>query len=71
MNQDQAKALADQLGDATQQWIKANTPDGANEWVDKFAEEAKAAVASNPLGESDLEATDCAPMLELFAKYRK
>ena len=26
------------------------------EWVDKFAEEAKAAVAANPLGESDLEA---------------
>jgi len=71
MNPDQASALANQLGDATQQWIKANTPDGANEWVDKFVEEAKAAVAANPLGESDLEATDCGPMNELFAKYRK
>ncbi|MEM1163915.1 MAG: TRAP transporter substrate-binding protein DctP [Pseudomonadota bacterium] len=71
MSQDQAGALAEQLGDATQQWIKDNTPDGANEWVDKFAEEAKAAVAANPLGQSDLEATDCGPMMELFAKYRK
>ena len=71
MSQDQAGTLATQLGDATQQWIKANTPDSANEWVDRFAEEARAAVAANPLGQSDLEATDCAPMLELFAKYRK
>ncbi|MFK7941316.1 MAG: TRAP transporter substrate-binding protein [Paracoccaceae bacterium] len=71
MSQDQASALATQLGDATQQWIKANTPGGADEWVDKFAEEAKAAVAANPLGASDLEATDCGPMNELFAKYRK
>ena len=71
MSQDQAAALAEQLGDATQQWIKANTPDGANEWVDRFAEEARAAVAANPLGQSDLEATDCGPMNALFAKYRK
>ncbi|MEM9139674.1 MAG: TRAP transporter substrate-binding protein DctP [Pseudomonadota bacterium] len=71
MSQEQAAALAEQLGDATQQWIKANTPGGADEWVDKFAEEAKAAVAANPLGSSALEATDCGPMMELFAKYRK
>ena len=70
MNQDQASALATQLGDATQQWIKANTPGGADEWVDKFVEEARAAVAANPLGESDLEKTDCGPMNELFEKYR-
>ncbi|MEO1493540.1 MAG: TRAP transporter substrate-binding protein DctP [Pseudomonadota bacterium] len=71
MSQDQAGALAKKLGDATQQWIKANTPSGADEWVDKFAEEARAAVAANPLGQSDLEKTDCGPMNELFAKYRK
>ena len=71
MSPDQAGALAAKLGNATQDWIKANTPDGANEWVDKFAEEAKAAVAGNPLGESDLEKTDCGPMNELFTKYRK
>lgn len=71
MSPDQAGALATQLGDATQQWIKKNTPSGADQWVDKFAEEAKAAVAANPLGQSALEATDCGPMMELFAKYRK
>ena len=70
MNTEQAGALAEQLGDATQQWIKSNTPSGADQWVDKFAEEAKAAVAANPLGQSELEATDCGPMNELFAKYR-
>ena len=71
MSQDEASALADQLGNATQEWIKANTPSGADEWVDKFAQEAQAAVASNPLGESTLEKTDCDAMNALFAKYRK
>ncbi|MEM7744782.1 MAG: hypothetical protein AAF409_13830 [Pseudomonadota bacterium] len=71
MSQDEAAALASQLGNATQDWIKANTPGGADEWVDKFAEEAKAAVAANPLGASDLEQTDCTEMNALFAKYRK
>ncbi|MEM7776384.1 MAG: TRAP transporter substrate-binding protein DctP [Pseudomonadota bacterium] len=71
MSQDQTSALAKKLGNATQDWIKANTPSGADEWVDKFANEAKAAVASNPLGESDLEKTDCSEMNKLFAKYRK
>lgn len=71
MNPDQAAALADKLGNATQDWIKANTPSGADEWVDKFAEEAKAASASNPLGASELEKTDCTEMNALFQKYRK
>lgn len=71
MSPDQAAALADKLGNATQDWIKANTPSGADEWVDKFAEEAKAASASNPLGASELEKTDCTEMNALFEKYRK
>jgi TRAP-type C4-dicarboxylate transport system substrate-binding protein len=71
MSQEQSGALATQLGDATQVWIKENTPSGADEWVDRFVEEARAAVAANPLGESELEKTDCGPMNELFAKYRK
>ncbi len=71
MSTDQAAALADKLGNATQDWIKANTPSGADEWVDKFAEEAKAASASNPLGTSELEKTDCTEMNALFKKYRK
>ncbi len=71
MSQDQASALAKKLGNATQDWIKANTPSGADEWVDTFAKEAKAAVKGNPLGESELEKTDCTEMNKLFAKYRK
>lgn len=71
MSQEQAGELASKLGDATQQWIKANTPSAADAWVDKFVEEGKAAVAANPLGSSDLEKADCGPMMELFAKYRK
>jgi TRAP-type C4-dicarboxylate transport system substrate-binding protein len=71
MSQEEAGALAQQLGDATQQWIKSNTPSGADEWVDRFAEEARAAVAANPLGASELEKTDCTEMNALFAKYRK
>ncbi len=71
MNNDQASALATQLGSATSDWIKANTPSGADQWVDKFAMEAKAAVANNPAGSSDLEKTDCVEMGKLFAKYRK
>lgn len=71
MSDAQAKALADQLGSATSDWIKANTPSGADQWVDKFAEEAKAAVAANPTGSSQLEKADCTEMGKLFAKYRK
>ncbi|MEM0990980.1 MAG: TRAP transporter substrate-binding protein DctP [Pseudomonadota bacterium] len=71
MTPDEAAALAEQLGNATQDWIKDNTPSGADEWVDRFAEEAKAAVAANPLGGSALEATDCEEMNALFARYRK
>jgi len=71
MSGDQAKALAQKLGSATSDWIKANTPSGADQWVDRFAEEARAAVASNPAGSSDLEATNCTEMGKLFAKYRK
>ena len=71
MNDDQAKALAQKLGSATSDWIKANTPSGADQWVDRFAEEARAAVASNPAGSSELETTNCTEMGKLFAKYRK
>lgn len=71
MSDAQAGVLAKQLGTATSDWIKANTPSGADEWVDKFAEEAKAAVAANPMGSSQLEKADCTEMGKLFAKYRK
>jgi len=37
----------------------------------KAAQEAKAAVAANPMGSSDLEKTDCKAMEPIFKKYTK
>lgn len=71
MNADEASALRDKLGNATADWVKANTPDDANPWVDKFVEEATAATAANPMGSDPLEKTDCGEMAKYFAKYVK
>jgi hypothetical protein len=71
MTADESKKLADQLGTATSDWIKENTPDEANQWVDKFTNEAKVAVAANPTGSNWLEKTDCAAMEPIFLKYTK
>lgn len=67
----EAKVLADKLGDATQQWIKSNTPKGAHEWVDTFVTEARAASEANPIGSNWLEKTDCSKYAPWFAKYAK
>ncbi len=64
-------AVKAKAGGATGEWIKANTPDDANPWVDKFAGEAEALVAANPVGSNPLEATDCAAMSDYFTKYTK
>ncbi len=71
MKEEEAGKLAAKLGSATSDWIKENTPDAANEWVDKFAAEAKAAVKANPVGSSELEKTDCAKLEPTFAKYTR
>jgi C4-dicarboxylate-binding protein DctP len=69
MKPEEAKVLADKLGTATSDWIKKNSPKEADKWVDKFAAEAKAAVAKHPMGSSDLEKTDCKAMEPMFSKY--
>lgn len=71
MKPEEAKVLAETLGTATSDWIKKNTPADADKWVDKFAEEAKAAVAKHPMGSSELEKTDCAAMEPIFKKYSR
>ena len=71
MTAEESAALSAKLGTATADWIKENTPDGANEWVDKFAMEAMAAVEAYPDGESDLDKTDCSKYMPLFEKYQK
>ena len=67
----QQEVLASKLGSATTDWVKANTPDGANEWADKFVKEARAAVKANPVGSDPLEKTDCAEFDPFFDKYVK
>jgi TRAP-type C4-dicarboxylate transport system substrate-binding protein len=69
VSDEEQQRLADALGDATTQWVKANTPDEANEWADKFAEEARAASAAHPMGSSDLENTDCSRFDPWFQRF--
>ena len=71
MKAEEAQVLAKKLGNATSDWIKKNTPAAADKWVDKFAAEAKAAVAKNPMGSNWLEKTDCKAMEPMFTKYVK
>ena len=74
MTAEEAGVLADALGSGTADHIKKSTPGEADEWVDKFAMEAKAAVAANPMGSHWLEETDCSeiePWFERFAKKKK
>ncbi|MET4700383.1 TRAP-type C4-dicarboxylate transport system substrate-binding protein [Constrictibacter sp. MBR-5] len=65
------KKLADALGDATTKWVKSNTPADADKWVDRFQEEAKAAVEKNPLGESWIEKTDCSEIKPWFDRFKR
>jgi len=65
------QAFASKLGNATANWVKSKTPDDANEWVDKFIAEAKAATKAHPLGTDPLEKTDCGKMKPWFTRYGK
>ncbi len=71
MSDAEKDVLAEKLGTATADWIKSNTPSGAHEWVDKFKDEAKAAVKANPSGSNWLEKTNCEELQPIFAKYTK
>ena len=71
MTKDEAAMVKKAAGSATADWIKANTPDDANSWVDKFAMEADAAVEAHPIGTDPLEQTDCEKVSEYFTKYTK
>lgn len=66
LSDEERQALAEALGDATTQWVKENTPEDAHGWVDRFAEEARAASAANPMGSSKMEQTDCGQLAHLF-----
>jgi TRAP-type C4-dicarboxylate transport system substrate-binding protein len=66
LSDDEREALADALGDATIEWVKANSPEDAHPWVDRFVEEARAASAAHPMGTSEMEQTDCSTLAHLF-----
>lgn len=67
----QQEVLASKLGNATTEWVKANTPDDANVWADKFVMEARAAVKAHPIGSDKLEKTDCSEFDPWFKKFAK
>lgn len=66
LSDEERAALASALGDATTQWVKANTPADADQWVDRFVDEAHAASAAHPMGTSEMEQTDCSKFADLF-----
>ena len=45
--------------------------DAGDKLVDQFTSEAKALVAANPMGSSQLEKTDCTAFASDFAKFGK
>jgi TRAP-type C4-dicarboxylate transport system substrate-binding protein len=59
MTDDELEPLWDELGDSIEDFVKAETPDEADEWVDRFVEEAAQASEDNPVGESWIEEIDC------------
>jgi TRAP-type C4-dicarboxylate transport system substrate-binding protein len=68
LNDDERKLFVDALGNATIDWVKENTPAEADEWVDRFVKEARAASAANPMGTSEMEKADCDQFAEYFKK---
>jgi len=66
LSDEEREALAEDLGNATVDWVKENSPEEAHEWVDRFVEEARAASAAHPMGTSEMEKTDCSTLAHLF-----
>lgn len=71
MSKAEQKVLADKLGNATTDWVKAKTPKDANAWADKFVQQAKAASKKHPLGSTKLEKTDCSQFASWFKRFAK
>lgn len=71
MKPDEAEVLADKLGDATQEWIKGNSPSGAHEWVDKFVSEARDLSKAHPADANWLSDVDCTEVQPWFDRYTK
>ncbi len=71
MSPKEAGVLQAKEGGATNNWIKSKVDDAGDKLVDQFTSEAKALVAANPMGSSQLEKTDCTAFAADFAKFGK
>lgn len=71
LSEAEQKVLADRVGTSTTDWIKRNTPDDANPWIDQFVQEARAASQAHPIGSSDLEKTDCSELAPWFERFQR
>ena len=71
MNPTEAGVLQKAEGGATNNWIKTKVDANGDKLVDQFTAEAKALVAANPMGSSQLEKTDCTAFAADFAKFGK
>ncbi len=71
MNEEEAAAVKEAEGGATNEWIKSKVDDVGDELVDQFTAEAAELVKNNPPGSHPLEQTDCAAYEEYFTRYGK
>ena len=71
MSPSEAAVLQAKEGGATNDWIKTKVDDMGDKMVDQFTSEAKALVAANPMGSSNLEKIDCTAFASDFAKFAK
>ena len=69
MTDEEAAAMKEAEGGATNEWIKTKVDDRGAELVDQFTAEAEALVKANPTGSSAIEGTDCAIYQEYFDRY--
>lgn len=69
MNDDEAAALKEAEGGATNEWIKTKVDERGAELVDQFTAEAEALVKANPTGSHALEKTDCGEYQAYFDRY--
>ena len=71
MNEEEAAAVKQAEGGATNEWIKSKVDDVGDQLVDQFTAEAAELVKNNPPGSHPLEQTDCAAYEEYFTRYGK
>lgn len=69
MNDEEAAAMKNAEGGATNEWIKTKVDERGAELVDQFTAEAEALVKANPAGSHALEKTDCGEYQAYFDRY--